>query len=151
MTDLHTWWDICGDFIYNPGWGTWTISVRNWECPQTKGTKQFIEPLNPWTESLILCPATEGQAGWIWAEIYKWEGRKAALQSDPNKTASGRWCERRRFLHRGRHFWPYWQKSASNCCAVTHPQHTDAYKAPLIKGLVVSHKKRTCNLPFNPP
>lgn len=45
-------------------------------------------------------------------------------------------------FRRGRHFWPQSQKSASNCCAVTHPQHTDACKTLLIKGLVVSHKKK---------
>lgn len=34
----------------------------------------------------------------MWVTKHKWRGRKTDPQSDPNKTAAGRWCKRRRLI-----------------------------------------------------
>lgn len=79
-------------------WGRVGFVLWGTESAHRPRVLSNLQTLSPWTESLILCPATEEQAGWIWAGIYKWEGRKSSLHSDPNKAASGRWCEKRRFF-----------------------------------------------------
>lgn len=150
MTDLHTWWGIWGDLIYILG-GELDLFCEQLRVPTSRGYSAIYR--------------ASGSLNWIFNIMpsYRRTGRLDLGRNFLSETAGKLLCRLTltRLLQvdgvrgedsfgRGRHFSPQSQRSAANCCAVTPPEHTDAYKAPVIKWLVVSHKKRTCNLPFNP-
>lgn len=112
--------------------------------------RAFVESLS-WIPNNM--PVTEEYLVWIWAWIHKWRSRKADPQSDPNKTAAGRWYERRKLIQYSQVFCDLRQKN--HLPAIVH---LPIYNILLLikqlsdkKTSGLTHTKRTCNLSFCPP